>query len=222
MSEAKKLKVALKEIGSGNDVEAYAKLRTSKTSTEIQLSNHLEGLLKDGLSIDGAAEETGKSVLSYGHTILAAVVYEKYDTANAELEILLELRQDYPEFGHKAGQYIQHAKSLIKAIKAKRSIGKLPSVSRAKQKELINALGFHFKELRLCLINIEKIERHIRREDMSSTRWFVLTVYWSLFAVFLTAMLLYVLPDTLRSFYTLIVYYLDVGLKWVAHYFWPF
>lgn len=210
--------VSLKEIGPGTDIESYAQSRGKKTQTEAHFTNHLEGLLKDGINGDEKASSAG---LTYGHSILAAVVYEKYEMALTELETLLSLRLDYPLFGERAGRYIQHAKSLVRAIKAKRAIGKLPHITRAKQKELVAALSIHFTELRTCILNIEKIERHARREDISSTRWFMMALYWSVFAVFISALLLANFPDVFVVLHQYLTVYLHIIFSGLAHWIWP-
>lgn len=214
-----KASFSLKEIGPGTDIESYASTRGGhKTQTELQFTSHLEGMLKEGI---GGDIDEGPSGLTYGHAILAAIVYEKYDMALAELETILSIRLEYPDFGERAGRYIQHAKSLVRAIKAKRAIGKLPHVSRSKQKELIAALSIHFTELRTCILNIEKIERYARKEDISSTRWFMVALFWSLFAVFISAMFLATFPDVFIAFHQYLTHYLHSFFSMLAHLIWP-
>lgn len=208
----------LKEIGPGTDIESYAATRGRKTHTEMHFTSHLEGLLKEGM---GGNSGSGRMGLTYGHAILAAVVYEKYEMAITELDTLLSIRVDYPSFGERAGRYIQHAKSLVRAIKAKRAIGKLPHVSRSKQKELIAALSIHFNELRACILNIEKIERFSRKEDISSTRWFMAAAYWSAFAVFFVAMILASFPDVFIAIHQYFTHYLHMLFSALAHMIWP-
>jgi hypothetical protein len=202
----------------GTDLEAYGKTRPNKTNTEIQFTSHLEGLLKEGVQYEVEDQKMG---LTYGHAILAAVVYEKYEMAISELEAVMNISKDYPVFGLRAGRYIQHAKSLVRAIKAKRSIGKLPHVSRAKQKELTGALTIHFNELRLCVINIEKVEKYVRRQDLGATRWFMASVYWSVFAIFLAALVLDNFPDTFVAIHSYLTHYLHVFFSTLARWIWP-
>ena len=218
MGESAKSSFSLKEIGPGTDLETYSASRGKKTNTEMHFTSHLEGLLKDGISGDGQEEQVG---LTYGHSILAAIVYEKYEMAIAELENLLSLRNDYPDFGERAGRYIQHAKSLVRAIKAKRAVGKMPHVSRSKQKELVATLGIHFNELRTCILNIEKVERYVRKEDISSTRWFMIALFWSLAAVFMAAMVLACFPDVFVAFHQVLTHYLHQFFSTLAQFFWP-
>ncbi len=218
MAAAPKASFSLKEIGPGTDIESYAATRGGKTHTEMKFTNHLEGLLKDG--IDQGIEDNAAG-LTYGHAILAAVVYEKYEMAIKELEALLSLRQDYPDFGDKAGRYVQHAKSLVRAIKAKRAVGKLPHVSKSKQKELVGTLGFHFNELRSCILNIEKVERYVRKEDISSTRWFMMSLFWSIAVVFIFSMMKAAFPDVFIAFHQYLTHLLHQGFVSFANFIWP-
>ncbi len=220
MAESTKSSFSLKEIGPGTDLESYSSTgRGGKTQTEVKFTNHLEGLLKEGIQIDDEADAS--AALTYGHSILAAVVYERYEMAISELETLLSIRTDYPDFGEKAGRYIQHAKSLVRAIKAKRAVGKLPHVSRSKQKELVATLGIHFQELRTCILNIEKVERYVRKEDISSTRWFMISLFWSIGVVFFFAMLKAAFPDVFIAIHQLLTHYLHQLFLGLAHWLWP-
>lgn len=218
MAQATKASFSLKEIGPGTDLESYTATRGRKTHTEMKFTNHLEGLLKEGI---GGDQGSGSAGLTYGHAILAAVVYERYEMVLAELDTLLSLRQNYPDFGAKAGTYVNHAKSLVKAIKAKRAVGKLPHVSRSKQKELVATLGLHFNELRTCILNIEKVERYVRKEDISSTRWFMVVLFWSIAAVFFVAMLRAAFPDVFIAAHQMLTYYLKELFVYVAQTLWP-
>ncbi len=221
MSGAGKASFSLKEIGPGTDLESYTSQNNGrKSNTEVKLNDHLQGLLKDGIEepVETDSERLG---LTYGHSILAAVVYEKYDMALKELDTLMGIKVEYPSFGEKASRYISHAKSLVRAIKAKRAIGKLPHVSRSKQKELVGALTIHFRELRACILNIEKVERYVRKEDIGSTRWFMLSLFWSVFAVFVVALFYACFPDVFVSIHSLLTDYLHQLFSWLAKLIWP-
>ena len=183
-----------------------------------KLTSHLEALLKKDLKSPGVKSD---DILTYGHAILASVVYENYESAQSELETLLGMRKDYPRFGERASPFVQHAKSLVKAIKAKREVGRLPNISRSKQKELMEALSFHFSELRSCILNIEKIERHARKEDLSSTRWFVLTLYICLMAVFSLAFIQANVPEIFIALFQFGKEILDNFFVYVSHWLWP-
>ena len=219
MAQSTKANFTLREIGPGTDIESYAATRGKKTHTEMKFTSHLEGLLKEGIDTD--ASNSSEMGLSYGHAILAAVVYERYEMALSELETLLSLRVDYPDFGEKAGRYVQHAKSLVRAIKAKRAVGKLPHVSRSKQKELIATLGLHFNELRACILNIEKVERYVRKEDISSTRWFMMALFWSVSSVFFAALMVANFPDIFIALHQQLTHWLHQIFSGIAHWVWP-
>ncbi len=221
MAQAPKASFSLKEIGPGTDLESYAKTRGGKTHTEVKFTNHLEELLKEGIDGDNSFDTSNHAGLTYGHAILAAVVYEKYDMAIKELDTLLSLRQNYPDFGEKAGRYVQHGKSLVRAIKAKRAVGKLPHVSKSKQKELVATLSYHFKELRSCILNIEKVERYVRKEDISSTRWFMISLFWSIAAVFGFSAFRAAYPDVFIAFHQLLTHYLHQFFLGLAQFLFP-
>lgn len=192
------------------------------SSGSQEAHDHLENQLQDLLKKDaGKSTKHNGDILTYGHAILAAVVYENYEQANGELDTLLSLRRDYPSFGDKASPFVEHAKSLVKAIKAKRAVARAPHLSKTKQKELIGALTFHFKELRSCILNIEKIERHARKEDLSSTRWFVLTLYFCCFFIFSYAFFQANFPVLLFAIYKLIQEGFDWVFIFLSHWLWP-
>ena len=221
MAESNKaVSFSLKEIGPGTDIESYAQTRGRRTQTEMKFTSHLEELLKEGIEGDNESGDRNNG-LTYGHAILAAIVYEKYEMAIAELETLMSLRQDYPSFGEKAGRYVTHAKSLVRAIKAKRAVGKLPHVSRTKQKESVAMLSMHFNELRTCILNIEKVERFVRKEDISSTRYFMMTLFWSSFAVFTVAMFWAAFPDVFIALHQVLTAYLHQFFSFMAQMLWP-
>jgi len=189
-----------------------------RSEAQKKLTSHLETLLKEDVK---APNKKTEDILTYGHAILVSVVYENYESAISELDTLLGMRKDYPHFGERAGPFVLHAKSLAKAIKAKREVGRLPNISRSQQKELIDALSFHFKELRSCILNIEKIERHARREDLSSTRWFVVTFYVCLMLVFSTAFVQANVPEVIIAIYQLWRETMDYVFVSLSQWLWP-
>jgi hypothetical protein len=76
MANAPKASFTLKEIGPGTDIESYAATRGRKTHTEAKFTSHLEDMLKEGIDKDNQSSRA-QSGLTYGHAILAAVVYER-------------------------------------------------------------------------------------------------------------------------------------------------
>lgn len=188
------------------------------TDAQNKLTSHLVSLLKEDIK---TPNKSSGDILTYGHSILAAVVYENYDSASSELETLLGMRRDYPRFGERASPFVEHAKSLVRAIKAKREVGRLPNISRSQQKNLMDALSDHFKELRSCILNIEKIERHARKEDLSSTRWFVITLYGCLMLVFSVAFIQANVPDVFIALYQLWQEAMDYSFVRLSQWLWP-
>ena len=197
--------------------------REKKTFIEKKFNSHLEGMLREGIDEDNQGEEGGggRSGLTYGYSILAAVVYERYEMAMAELDALMKLGKNYPDFNVRAGRFVEHGKVVIRAIKAKRAIGKLPHISRSKKKELVSVLGQHYVELRACVLNIEKIERHVRKADISSTKWFVLLFYWSMFFVFAVALVRANFPEIFIVMHAIGADYLHQFFMWLAQVIWP-
>jgi hypothetical protein len=186
--------------------------------SNAELMRQLEDLLRQ--DVKGSDKNAG-DILTYGHGIMASLVYENYDKAIADLDALLGLRKDYPRFGVKASPYVQHAKSLVRAIKTKRAVGRSPHLTRSKQKELMSALTFHFKEFRNCILNIEKIERHARKEDLSSTRWFVLTLYFCIMLVFSVALIKANIPEIFVAIYQLINEWVSWLFVFLSQWLWP-
>lgn len=225
MAQGSKNGFELQKIGLGTDIEKYTSHSShQKTQTELQVTSHLEEILKkevDSPVLTQELQKDSRPAITYGHSILSAVVYEKYDTALAELDMIMGLKLDYPVFGEKAGRYIQHAKSLVKAIKSKRAIGRLPHISRAKQKDLMASLGHHFNELKSCIVNIEKVERYARKEDISSTRWMVLTAYWCLFAVFSFALFINNFPDVFVGLHQEVTMAIYQTIRVIVRFIWP-
>lgn len=210
-----------------DDLKALASLDTFTADQPMSSATHevhaqLENQLQDLLNRDsGKTTKHNGDILTYGHAILAAVVYENYEQATGELDTLLGLRKDYPLFGEKASPYVEHAKTLVKAIKTKRAVAKAPHLTKTKQKEIIGALTFHFKELRSCILNIEKIERHARKEDISSTRTFILTLYFCCFFIFSYAFFQANFPDLLVAIYRLFLEGFDAIFIYLSHWLWP-
>ena len=170
---------------------------------------------------DEEAKGVPFSGLTYGHTVLTSVVFERYDIALNHLDEILKIEKKYPKFGNSAGRYVKHAKSLVRALKSKREIGKLPQISKSKQQELLIMLGKHFEDLKACVINIEKVERQVRREDLSSTKYFVVASYWSFFLVVLGGFVLFALPTYAYSIHQWITEVVASSVIWAVSWIWP-
>ncbi len=77
-----------------------------------------------------------------------------------------------------------HSVDLIYAIKAKRNFPGISSLTRAKQQELREKFKAHFKELRLILIRVEKVDADLRIEDARSTIYVVRALWIATIAIF--------------------------------------
>lgn len=160
----------------------------ARSRVDKAVSSHLVEILSSPTNLEekaGDEEEGSFSGLTYGHTILTNVVFERYDSALSNLDDVVEIGNKYPKFAMASAGYIRHGKSLVRAIRSKRQIGKLPQISKSKQQELLSMLGKHFEDLKACVVNIEKIDRRARRNDLASTRIFVVSAYWSAVLVLL-------------------------------------
>lgn len=142
---------------------------------------NLEKRLAELLEQDG--NRTNK--ISFGFTVLSCVAHGSYERALAELDSVGRGLEDYPIFERKARRYVTHSKSLVSAIKVKHTIGMSANVNKAKQKELSDKIAEHFVDLKRAIITIEKIQKGVRGEDLSSTLMFFRTCFFSLLAIFL-------------------------------------
>jgi len=117
---------------------AISAQRVSKIDKAV--SSHLVDILSNSTDNGDEGSKNSPSGLTYGHTVLTNVVFERYDLALKNLDEIMEIEKKFPTFGATAKRYITHSKSLVKAMKSKREIGKLPQISKSKQKELLNIL----------------------------------------------------------------------------------
>lgn len=154
------------------------------------------------LLLDGTNQESGEDNLfdhavdtsdfgkpdSLRYNILTWTLNEKYDHAIDELNKYIDNDSPYPNFKDKVGRFVQHAVDLIYAIKAKRSFPGINSLTRAKQQELREKFKDHFKELKVMMAKIEKIQGDLRVSDARSTIIVIKTVWYALFAIALTAL----------------------------------
>lgn len=124
---------------------------------------------------------------SLRYNILTWTLNEKYDHAIDELKKFAENDSPYPNFQDKIGRFVHHATDLIYAIKAKRSFPGINSLTRAKQQELREKFKDHFKELKVMMAKIEKIQGDLRVADARSTIIVIKAVWYSLFALAITA-----------------------------------
>lgn len=152
-------------------------------------------------------EEGPKSRISFGFMVLQCVVQGNYDRALTELDSVEKGINGYPEFKEKAERYVEHAKSLVLAIKTKKTIGMSPHINRSKQKELGDKITEHFADLKRCIIIVEKIEKGIRAKDLGSTILVFKVIYYSSAAIVIGMLLNFMRPDLGVSFFDIISYF---------------
>lgn len=158
----------------------------SSVNETSNLQDQLEDLIQ---------EKSERGSGSFGYMVLNSVVQENYDRAMAELKSVTKGLDNYPDFGKQAQRFITHAKSLVNAIKTKRSISGSPHVNKARKKELTEKITEHFIELRRCIVTIEKMEKRVRVADLSSTIIFFKAVFGSLVAITVALFWIWVYPE---------------------------
>ena len=139
----------------------------------------LEKRLTDLIEKDG-----GSSNLSFGYVVLSCVVHGHYGRAQKELECVYSGFEEFPGFIMRSKRFVDHAKSLVDAIKTKHEVGKSPHINKSKQKELSDRIVEHFIDLKKTLMNIEKVQKSVRANDLSSTIYFFKASFYSFVAVF--------------------------------------
>ena len=136
----------------------------------------VKGSSQEGAStlfqLDGERTDLGRpDTLRFN--ILTWVLEENYDRAIQELKDFSQNPSPYPTFQERVERYLMHSVDLIFAIKAKRNFPGINSLTRAKQQELREKFKQHFRELRIVLMKVEKIETDLRIEDVRSTIYVV-------------------------------------------------
>lgn len=146
---------------------------------------HLEARLASMIESEGDRHKQ----ISFGFTVLSCVAQGNYDRAMEELETVGEGFEQYRLFKVRTHRYVEHAKSLVNAIRIKHMIARSSHVNKSKQKELADKIADHFLELKTTIVMIEKIQKNVRAEDLSSTIYFVKTVFYATaLVVLITAM----------------------------------
>lgn len=167
-----------------------AEKAASNTSKVISDINNLEKRLAELLD-----QEVPGSKISFGFTVLSCVAHGNYDRALTELENVGVGLEEYRLFEFRARRYIEHAKSLVVAVRAKHTVGMSAHVNKSKQKELSDRIAEHFLELKRTIIVIEKIQKSVRSEDLSATIYFLKACFFSIAAVFAVYALLNLVPQ---------------------------
>ena len=113
---------------------------------------------------------------SLRHYVLDLVVKGNYEKAEGEIQHYIEVKKDYPNFIAFVNRYKDHCFDLIAAIKAKRELPGLASLSLSKQQEIHEKVLQHFEELKMLLKQIEVKDKEFTLQDIKTTAWFVQTV----------------------------------------------
>lgn len=172
---------------------AKKKSEPSQQEAALKAYNDIKHLEKRLASlIEGQELQEKPSHISFGFTVLTSVAQGNYPRALAELESVGVGFEAYTVFGERTHRHVEHAKSLVNAIRTKHMIGKSPHVNKSKQKELSDRIADHFLELKSTIVMIEKIQKSIRAEDLSSTIYFVKTVFYAAAFVVICAAAMYV------------------------------
>jgi hypothetical protein len=159
-----------------------------KQSFEVtNLKKRLYELLKK----DEKLSNTG----SFGFVVLSSIVQGHYERAKAELDMVHIGLEEYTDFEKRARRFIEHAKSLVVAIKIKYELCNSEQVGKTKEKELANIIIEHFVDLRKSIIAIEKIQKSVRSSDLKSTTYFLKILFFAIAAIFLMYSSYYAIPQ---------------------------
>lgn len=142
---------------------------------------HLEARLASLIEAEGDRNR----LISFGFTVLSSVAQGNYDRAMVELENVGVGFEEYRMFKVRTHRYCEHAKSLVNAIRIKHMIARSTHVNKSKQRELADKIADHFLELKNTIIMIEKIQKSVRAEDLSSTIYFIKTIFYALTVIVL-------------------------------------
>jgi hypothetical protein len=187
------MSTAIKKKSDSSQQEAALKAYNDIKHLEARLASLLE------------TGEGGYAQVSFGFTVLSSVAHGNYERALAELESVGEGFEEYKLFKVRTHRYVEHAKSLVAAIRVKHMIGRSAHVNKSKQKELSDKIADHFLELKTTIILIEKVQKSVRAEDLSSTIYFVKTLFYATTFVILVSGMFYayeyleITPSTLFS-----------------------
>jgi hypothetical protein len=146
-------------------------LAVAYDNLEIQRNNEMQRALRKRL--EKMQDDESTKVDSLRRAILSAVVAENYDRARKELNRYVDTKSEFPVFQKRAERYVKHCLDLIQAVETKRHFPGLAGLSLAKQQEIHERVVGHFNELRTHLMQIEKVEREQKLNDVRSTVWFL-------------------------------------------------
>ena len=165
-------------------------------SLEEQRSREMEDRFQQKLE---KSTNLGK-IDSLRHAILKYVVDSNYDMALSELHRYVEMQNAYKAFVARVQPYLRHCESIIQAVKSKRELTKVSSLTPSKQQELFEKVVEHFDELKTNLKKIEKVEREIKLDDLRTTVWVVKAFFHSLFIILAVAFVIEIVFGLAYSF----------------------
>lgn len=164
-----------------------------------EYTDDLDSNLRARLEKVQEEDEKGRRVDSLRHAILNNVVKENYERARKELNTYVDLKPEYPNFQIKAERYVKHCMDLIQAVETKRHFPGMSSLSMSKQQEIHDRVVAHFNELKQHLVQIEKIEREQKLEDVRSTVWVLKALCHSVGVILAVAFIMDLSTGMLRS-----------------------
>jgi hypothetical protein len=173
-------------------MSAALKKKTESTQKEVAIKayndiKHLESRLASLIE----SNEMDPSRISFGLVVLTSVAQGNYERATAELDAVGVGFEEYKYFKIRTARFVEHAKGLVAAIRTKHMIGKSTHVNKSKQKELSDKIADHFLELKNTIVMIEKVQKSVRAEDLSSTLVFIRTLFFAVATVILFSGMFY-------------------------------
>ena len=136
---------------------------------EVQRKEEMQRALKKRL--EAMHEEEGGRGDSLRRIVLADIVAEQYEQARVNLNRYVDRKTQFPNFQKKAARYVKHCLDLIQAVETKRHFPGLAGLSLSKQQEIHERVVGHFNDLKHFLVQIERIEREQKLDDVRSTVW---------------------------------------------------
>lgn len=127
---------------------------------------------------------------SLRYNVLSYVMDDQYDRAIEQLRAFHEGEKEFELFRIRSERLILHCTDLINAIRAKKKFQNLATLTAAKQKEINEKYMAHFNELMLVLKRVEKMRHDIKLDDSRTTIYVVQSLWISVAALFVLALLL--------------------------------
>lgn len=147
--------------------------------------------------------------------VLTYVVEGKYERAIECLEDFIKSDFEYPRVRERSERFIDHAKDLVHAIRAKRNFPGVASLTMAKQQELNDMYRRHFEELQMVLKKVEKIQMEQKIEDIRSTVWVLKTLCLTLLVVSVVAFSLDVSSGLFKTSALVVDEYFTAITRWL-------